>query len=43
MAGWIAQGQLQWQETVLDGIERAPDAFIGLFDGRNSGKMLVRL
>lgn len=43
MAGWIAQGQVQWQETVADGIERAPDAFIGLFDGRNSGKMLVRL
>lgn len=43
MGEWVSQGRIQWQETVLEGIERAPDAFIGLFSGANSGKMLVKL
>jgi len=43
MAGWIASGQMKWEDTVLEGIEKAPDAFIGLFTGANMGKMLVRL
>jgi NADPH-dependent curcumin reductase CurA len=43
MSGWIAQGQIKWEETVLDGIAAAPDAFLGLFTGSNTGKMLVRL
>ncbi|WP_439547123.1 NADP-dependent oxidoreductase [Sandarakinorhabdus sp.] len=40
---WIRQGKLKWQETVLDGIAEAPNAFIGLFEGKNTGKMLVKL
>ncbi len=43
MGGWIAGGQIKWEETVEDGIERAPHAFAGLFTGGNTGKMLVRL
>ena len=43
MMGWIADGRLAWEETVLDGVDKAPDAFIGLFSGGNTGKMLVRL
>ena len=43
MGGWIRAGKLKWQETVLEGIENAPAAFIGLFEGRNTGKMLVKL
>jgi NADPH-dependent curcumin reductase CurA len=43
MTGWIADGKLAWEETVFDGVEKAPDAFIGLFSGGNTGKMLVRL
>ncbi len=43
MMGWIADGQLKWEETVMDGVEKAPDAFVGLFSGGNTGKMLVRL
>lgn len=39
----IERGQLRWRETILDGIERAPEAFIKLFEGGNLGKMLVRL
>ncbi len=39
----IASGQLKSQETVVDGLEKMPDAFRGLFSGENVGKMLVRL
>ena len=42
-AGWIADGSLKHRETIVDGIERAPQAFIGLLEGENVGKMLVRL
>ena len=43
MAGWIADGRIRWEETIVDGIESAPSAFLGLFDGDNLGKMIVRL
>ncbi|MFD1381327.1 zinc-binding dehydrogenase [Fodinicurvata halophila] len=43
MSQWIANGQVTWQETVVEGLENAPDAFIGLFRGENTGKMLVKL
>src|SRR5215471_5168682 len=43
MGAWIAAGKIKWQETILEGIENAPKAFIGLFKGENVGKMLVRL
>ena len=43
MGQWIAAGQLNWRETVVDGIENAPDAFIGLFSGENIGKMVVKV
>jgi NADPH-dependent curcumin reductase CurA len=43
MMGWIAEGKLAWEETVFEGVDKAPDAFIGLFSGANTGKMLVKL
>jgi len=43
MGKWAAEGKMKWQETIKDGIEKAPEAFIGLFSGDNSGKMVVRL
>ncbi|MDQ2861295.1 MAG: NADP-dependent oxidoreductase [Pseudomonadota bacterium] len=43
MSGWIAQGKIKWRETVEEGIENAPTAFLKLFKGENLGKMLVRL
>lgn len=43
MARWISEGKIRWKTTVLEGIEKAPDAFIGLFKGENLGKMLVRV
>jgi hypothetical protein len=43
MRKWLAAGQMKYQETILEGIEQAPAALIGLLEGRNSGKMMVRL
>ena len=40
---WLSSGKLKYRETILDGIEKAPEALIGLFTGMNTGKMLVRL
>jgi NADPH-dependent curcumin reductase CurA len=42
-AAWIADGSLKHRETIVEGIERAPEAFIGLLGGENTGKMLVRI
>lgn len=43
MSGWIESGAIVWEETITDGLENAPAAFIGLFKGDNMGKSLVRL
>ncbi|MFD6264004.1 NADP-dependent oxidoreductase [Micromonospora chalcea] len=43
VAGWLREGRLSYDETVIDGIEQAPEAFLGLLRGENLGKMLVRL
>ena len=40
---WVREGRLRYRETVVDGIENAPKAFLGLFGGENIGKMLVRV
>lgn len=43
MAPWVLQGKVKFKEDVVDGLERAPQAFIGLLEGRNFGKLVVRL
>ncbi len=43
MGKWIAEGKIKWKETVMENIEKAPAAFIGLFEGKNFGKMVVKL
>ena len=43
MAGWLASGAVKSHDTVVDGLEAMPDAFLGLFSGANTGKMLVKL
>ncbi len=43
MGGWMAEGRIRSDETVRQGLEQTPAAFLGLFSGGNSGKMLVQL
>jgi NADPH-dependent curcumin reductase CurA len=43
LATWVASGDLEHRETVVEGLENAPDAFLGLFSGDNIGKQVVRV
>jgi NADPH-dependent curcumin reductase CurA len=43
MGRWIAEGKIKWKETIVEGIENAPNAFTGLFKGENFGKMIVKM
>jgi hypothetical protein len=43
MGEWIKAGKLKYREDVVEGIDKAPRAFIGLLRGENFGKMLVKL
>jgi len=43
VGGWLAEGRIRLAETVFEGVENAPAAFIGLMRGENIGKMLVRV
>ncbi len=40
---WVATGDVQYRETVTEGLEGAPEAFMGLFEGENIGKQLVKM
>jgi NADPH-dependent curcumin reductase CurA len=43
VGGLIASSKMQARDTIVDGLEKTPEAFLGLFSGANTGKMLVRL
>jgi NADPH-dependent curcumin reductase CurA len=43
LAQWLRDGALRYEETVTEGLEHAPDAFLGLFTGENLGKALVHI
>ena len=40
---WISEGRLKYKEDIVDGLEHAPEAFLGLLEGRNFGKLVVRV
>jgi NADPH-dependent curcumin reductase CurA len=40
---WLGEGRVRYREDIVDGLENAPQAFIGLLKGRNFGKLLVRV
>ena len=40
---WVAEGTIRWREHVTEGLENAPAAFIGMLNGENRGKALVRV
>lgn len=42
-APWVRDGSLKYKEDIVDGLENAPEAFIGMLDGMNFGKLLIRV
>ncbi|MGO1059387.1 NADP-dependent oxidoreductase [Planococcus sp. FY231025] len=40
---WLQEGKLKYEETIVEGFENTPDAFLGLFKGTNLGKQLVKV
>ena len=43
MGGWLKEGKIRWREDIVDGLENAPRALIGLLRGENFGKVVVKL
>jgi NADPH-dependent curcumin reductase CurA len=43
LAAWFREGKLKYEETIEEGLENAPRAFIGMLQGKNLGKQLVRV
>jgi NADPH-dependent curcumin reductase CurA len=43
VGGYFQAGKVKHKETVVEGIDKAVSAFIGLFEGKNVGKMVVKL
>jgi NADPH-dependent curcumin reductase CurA len=43
MGQWLANGQINYREDLVDGLENAPQAFIGLLEGKNFGKLVIRV
>ena len=41
MSGWLEAGKIKYREDVVHGLENAPEAFLGLLEGRNFGKLVV--
>jgi NADPH-dependent curcumin reductase CurA len=40
---WLAAGKIVYREDIVDGLENAPQAFLGLFSGANFGKLVVKV
>ena len=43
MAKWIKEGKIKYKEDIIEGLENAPNAFIGLMNGKNFGKLLIKV
>jgi NADPH-dependent curcumin reductase len=43
VGGWVRTGRLKYREDIVDGLENAPASFLGMLQGKNFGKMLVRV
>jgi len=43
LASWLADGKLKYTETIVEGFDNIPSAFLDLFDGKNKGKMIVKI
>jgi len=43
MSTWLGEGKIRFREDLVDGLENAPQAFIGLLEGKNFGKLVIRV
>jgi len=43
LSTWLKDGKLTYSETIMEGFDKLPEAFIGLFEGKNEGKMIVKI
>jgi len=43
MSTWLKEGKIKFREDIVDGLENAPQAFIGLLEGKNFGKLIIRV
>lgn len=43
MSTWLAEGKMQYKEQIVDGLENAPEAFMGLLEGKNFGKLVIKV
>lgn len=43
LSSWLMEGKLTYTETIVEGFNQIPEAFIGLFQGKNNGKMIVKI
>lgn len=43
LSQWLEEGKLTYSETIVEGFEKTPEAFIQLFEGKNTGKMIVKV
>ena len=43
MRTWLSEGKIKFREDIVDGLENAPQAFIGLLEGKNFGKLVIRV
>src|SRR5215207_4071997 len=43
VGGWVKDGRIKYREDIVDGLENAPEAFIGLLQGKNFGKLVVKV
>ncbi|MED4860290.1 NADP-dependent oxidoreductase [Bacillus atrophaeus] len=43
LAEWLKDGKLHYEETITEGFDKIPDAFLGLFQGKNKGKQLIKV
>jgi len=42
LAGWLKDGKIRYAETIVEGFNNIPQAFLDLFEGKNKGKMIVK-
>ena len=43
LSNWIKEGKIRYRVDIVDGLENAPEAFMGLLEGKNFGKLVVRV